>query len=93
MLQCSIDAWKNVHSGYSRSFAKVTICAKLPLVQMAFNGSSQPKADMPVRHFGRRMVIRCSCEGTPQLREKRTLNMKIECKRCERQVWADTSVD
>ena len=32
----------------SRDFAKYTICALLPLVQMASNGNSQPKADMGV---------------------------------------------
>jgi hypothetical protein len=34
--------------GRSRDFAKYTFCAKLPLMQMAFNDRFQPKADMAV---------------------------------------------
>jgi hypothetical protein len=46
--------------GRSCDFAKVAICAKLPLVQMASNGNSQPKADLPHRHLGRIAYFRCA---------------------------------
>jgi hypothetical protein len=53
---------RTVILGRSPDFAKVAICAKLPLTQMASNGRSQPKADMAFRHIRRSADFDSACE-------------------------------
>jgi hypothetical protein len=65
-------ATQTVILGHSYDFAKVTNCAKLPLMQMASNGSSQPKAAMAVLYIGRKAGLRGGREVSVQLKKKQT---------------------
>jgi hypothetical protein len=48
---------------------------KLPLVQNASNGGSQPKADSPIRHLGRKPDFRCKCDKAACNDKKQTFTV------------------